>query len=157
MVYVITFLATLQLPVTYACVATPPAITPTSTTVRPSTPIPTPICCQPLSVSLTNNTNLSNGIMSFIYSSSICRALAIATCSQPTVTPPLQLFAGITVNRVNFINIQPGTVSYSLNFPRFFELPKYDDYDDNDDGNDGDNDDDAVDDDGDNDDGGVHF
>ncbi|VDO64689.1 unnamed protein product, partial [Onchocerca flexuosa] len=40
------------------------------------------ICCQPLLVTPTNNINLSNGIMSFIYNSNNCRTLAIATCSQ---------------------------------------------------------------------------
>ncbi|KAL3982780.1 hypothetical protein ACH3XW_48500 [Acanthocheilonema viteae] len=115
MVYMITLLATMQLPVTYACAATPPVATPTSTSVQPSTPTPTPLfCCKQLSVSPTNNTNLSNGIMSFIYSSSTCHSLAIATCSQPTVTPPLQLMSGITVNQMNFINIQPGIVSIPL-------------------------------------------
>ncbi|VBB28772.1 unnamed protein product [Acanthocheilonema viteae] len=74
----ITLLATMQLPVTYACAATPPVATPTSTSVQPSTPTPTPLCIQ------------------------------------PTVTPPLQLMSGITVNQMNFINIQPGIVSIPL-------------------------------------------
>ncbi|CAG9530788.1 unnamed protein product [Cercopithifilaria johnstoni] len=68
----------MQLPVIYACAATPPVSTPTTTSVQPPTPTPTP------------------------------------PCTQPTVIPPLQLMAGITVNRVNFINIQLGTVSIPL-------------------------------------------
>ncbi|KAK6111139.1 putative integral membrane protein [Brugia pahangi] len=107
----INLLAAIQLPIAYACAATPPVVTPTP--LQPPTQSP-PVCCQPLLVSPTNNTNLSNGIMSFIYSSNTCRALAIATCSQPTVAPALQLMAGITVNQLNFINIQPATVSIPL-------------------------------------------
>ncbi|MCP9265846.1 hypothetical protein DINM_021243 [Dirofilaria immitis] len=134
MVYVITLLAAMQLPVAYTCAATPQVTTPTPT--RPPTPAPVPpptpippgmflkiifdyiyqqmICCQPLLVTPTNNINLANGIMSFTYNSNTCRALAIATCSQPTVTPPLQLMAGVTANQVNFINFQPTTVSVPL-------------------------------------------
>ncbi|KAM3725919.1 Adipocyte enhancer-binding protein [Dirofilaria immitis] len=119
MVYVITLLAAMQLPVAYTCAATPQVTTPTPTRpptpapVPPPTPIP-PVCCQPLLVTPTNNINLANGIMSFTYNSNTCRALAIATCSQPTVTPPLQLMAGVTANQVNFINFQPTTVSVPL-------------------------------------------
>ncbi|EFO18403.1 hypothetical protein LOAG_10091 [Loa loa] len=124
----------MQLPVAYSCAATPPIATPTPiptrpptsapaptstrpatpTSTRPPTPIPDPICCQPLLASPTNNTNLSNGIMSFTYSSNTCRSLAIATCTQPTIAPALQLMAGITVNQVNFVNIQSTTVSIPL-------------------------------------------
>ncbi|VDM09630.1 unnamed protein product [Wuchereria bancrofti] len=73
-VCVINLLAAIQLPVAYACAATPPVVTPTP--LQPPTPSPPGI--------------------------------------QPTVAPALQLMAGITVNQVNFINIQPATVSIPL-------------------------------------------
>ncbi|VDK62529.1 unnamed protein product [Onchocerca ochengi] len=89
MVYVITLLAATQLPVAYACSPTPQVITPTPTPTTTRPPAPTP---------------MPPGMFFFF----------LSNIRQPTVRPPLQLMAGITVNQENFINFQPTTVAIPI-------------------------------------------
>ncbi|VDN04989.1 unnamed protein product [Thelazia callipaeda] len=120
----ITFLlVTTQLPATYSCAATPPVVLPapaanefsiTINLLKQYNKMIVSVCCQPLIKTLTNNTNLENGVMTFTYNSLTCRRTATAICTQRAAVPPLQLMAGITVNQVNFINIQQTSVSITL-------------------------------------------